>query len=368
MESLIREIPGVDVSTVCVDAPYEGGGSQKGPVGAAIRLKSVYNGKGKIFRLFSSLIEGRRLIKKALELGDVIVAMTAPPFLNYWAGRLCKAARVPWVYWSMDVYPDAFSAARLVREGNPVYRYLLKSFRQNPPDLLVALGEEQASFLQRRWAAPVPQVVLPCGVFTDHFSATQPKWRQDDRKIYFGYVGNLGEAHDPEFVVDFVNLLDAKLHQFILSVYGSKAQRVVERLKGHPAVKLVDAVSRSELQFIDIHLVSLSPEWTHVCVPSKAVSAICAGQIILFNGLESSDAWRMLGEAGFLVSECSKREARRAQMSAVVSSLSNGGVLRQRKDNALRIHDRLIRLEDNSFKSIAARIKNWVFQPQTNLA
>ncbi len=77
-----------------------------------------------------------------------------------------------------------------------------------------------------------------------------------------------------------------------------------------PGIIIVKSVPRNQLGFIDVHLVSLVKSWTHVAVPSKAVSSVCSGSPIAFCGDQSSDNWRLLQEAAwFIPLENGRKEA-----------------------------------------------------------
>ena len=98
-----------------------------------------------------------------------------------------------------------------------------------------------------------------------------------------------------------MNRLDPDKHRMVLSTYGRHGDRLRELGKTHPAVEVVDFVPRHFLKFIDVHLVTLLDEWTHVCVPSKAVSAVCAGSAFMFCGSLTCDIWRILNRAGWYI-------------------------------------------------------------------
>jgi len=52
----------------------------------------------------------------------------------------------------------------------------------------------------------------------------------------------------------------------------------------------------------DVHAASLHPDWTHTCVPSKAVTTICLGRPLLFAGDPRSDTAMMLDRAAWTLS------------------------------------------------------------------
>ena len=85
-----------------------------------------------------------------------------------------------------------------------------------------------------------------------------------------------------------------------MALYGSKAKKVIDYAKGKEGIVLVDNVERETMHQFDVHVVSLKSEWDHICVPSKAVSAISEGSAtILFNCSEKNDNWRLLQKAGW---------------------------------------------------------------------
>ena len=62
-----------------------------------------------------------------------------------------------------------------------------------------------------------------------------------------------------------------------------------------------DFLSHSDIAALDINIASLLPEWHHISVPSKAVTAVCCGSVLLLNAGKTSDAWQMLHKAAWIV-------------------------------------------------------------------
>ena len=231
----------------------------------------------------AGLVESIRLVWKAKRLcGSPTIVMTDPPFLSTLASILL--GRRNWALWSMDIYPDAYVANNLVSERNVFYRLLLRIVYRRAPTFLIALGPLQAKYLIERYRRTIPTVILPCGVFQAHAESNRPDWKTKNAgKIILGYCGNLGEAHSPEFLKAVIDHLDPRRFHLVLSVYGAKSKEVLDYLGDNRlGITVVDCVSRQQLGCIDIHLVSLLSRWAHVCVPSKAVSAVCSGSCFLF--------------------------------------------------------------------------------------
>src|SRR5688572_10491926 len=130
-----------------------------------------------------------------------------------------------------------------------------------------------------------------------------PAWKTNRDKIYFGYCGNCGSPHSENFIKQVMNEMDPVKHHMILAVYGTKAEQLKQFAKNNPAVTILSSVPRGELHHIDVQLITLINSWTHVAVPSKAVSCICSGSAMFFCGQKESDNWYLLQDAGWQVDD-----------------------------------------------------------------
>jgi hypothetical protein len=157
-----------------IHAPYAGGRANQKPAGFPGGMTSIYNGKNKILRFIGNFIEGYRLIRLALPYADAILTLTDPPLLNFWAGMLCHKKKIPWIYWALDLYPDAFAAADIVKPKNPVYQMVHQTIKSYPPDFLIALGFYQANFLIQKFQKNIPSTILPCGIIETQKSESAP--------------------------------------------------------------------------------------------------------------------------------------------------------------------------------------------------
>lgn len=299
---------GIEVIVVSIHAPYKGQVSDKEEQLAyrTIELPCLYKGDNKVLRLLGNLIDGFRLLTRSMLLPrhQLKIVMTDPSLINAWAVLFRPFYRSRLVFWTMDLYPEAFASAGFVSSGNPVYRLLASFVYHKPPDYLIALGEQQYRYLCRQYhCETIPHIILPCGVYESQ-PVEAPFWRKEcTDKIIFCYAGNVGEAHDASFLVEMIRRLDPEKHVMVLSIYGAKADWVWERIGGIQTVIRVDYVSPNELQHVDVNVASLLSTWNHVCVPSKVVSAICAGTPVLYNANEESEGACMFPDAIWLVPE-----------------------------------------------------------------
>jgi hypothetical protein len=319
-----------EVHIVHIEGNDDGGGARRVPVGIVHTLSSIYDGKNKVLKQFAGFLDGYILIRKAMKIDKsaTIIVMTSPPLLPFWASMLLKSgsphggtmSERKWALWSMDLFPEAFVAIGMVTEKSAVYQWFLKKTYKNAPNKLIALGRKQAEVLDEKYykqsaihsgqqsaqksTGKLDTTILPCGViFHQTYESQLPTWRKLDGKIYFGYCGNLNDAHNEEFLIEFIKAFDPEKHHLVLALYGKKAQNVLEFAKSIEGITVLQNVPRSQLNFLDVHLVSLLTKYTHFMIPSKAVSAVAAGGAILFCGSQESDNWDMLQEAAWLIRE-----------------------------------------------------------------
>jgi hypothetical protein len=264
------------------------------------QLSEWYSGDHPLLRFIFSLFDGFRMFMRSLILKkEVIIVMTEPPLLFFWFQLFRFAIKAKLVYWTMDVYPEAFAAGKFIKHSNVIYRFFKSIVYRNPPDLLIALGAEQWKFLDDKFQTKVPGVIFPCGLID--YRGVPAVVIQQKEKILFGYSGNLGAAHDSDFLLSLISQLDPSKHQILLSLYGTKAEEFKKQLLDHTFIQWQEVVSYDEIAGIDINIASLLPEWNHVSVPSKAVTAICCGSTLLLNSTADSDNWKMFEKAAWRI-------------------------------------------------------------------
>jgi hypothetical protein len=317
---------------------------------------------GPLRRLGTSLVEGRALARRALSWADTVISLTDPPLLGYWIGREIGRQRRPvrWLEWTMDLYPEAFQAAGLVGEHNPAYRHVITSLRRHQPDAYLCLGEAQADAV-KVWRRTVsPRFVLPCGIVNgaEAMASVPPAWRRNDDRVILAYAGNVGWAHCPELLEALVEAADPDQFLFVFALYGSHAERIKARLAHYRNIVWADHLSHAELAHADVHVASLLPEWTHVCVPSKAVSTVCLGRPLLFAGDPSGDTAGLLADAAWVIDTASDRRYDRAAIAGLLDRVADAGERTVRRRHALALAARLQREKALAFDLLTSWLQN----------
>lgn len=328
-----------------------GGAVSKSPIGKVYEVPVLYSGDNFFLGNVSSFIECLMIVITSLfvKKGKVI-CMTSPPLLPMFASIIYRIFNADWWLWSMDLFPEGFVANKTFKKESLVYKcfdYLTYRFA---PKALISLGPSQAKFIEQNYKKDFQKYILPCGILKEENSSSKKEKLFDSHgKLVFGYCGNLGQAHSLTFIHEVFKLLDPDKHLFVLAVYGVKSHELKKLASNYKCVLLLDAVPRNELNSIDIHLVSLLEEWTHIAVPSKAVSSVTSGSTFLFYGSKQSDNWGLLKDAGYLISI---EDDLKSQLGNFIEELKLDKIEGKRK-LAIKVRSRLEALVNKSYSHIA---------------
>jgi hypothetical protein len=241
-----------------------------------------------------------------------------------------------------------------IKPGNPIYQAIVKKTYSDNPDFVIALGPSQAKYITEKcYKKEIPITLLPCGSFDGDPPQSVPDW-YDDSKIAIGYCGNVNDAHNPDFISYMIDSILPESQQLILALYGSKAPALIEYAQNKPGVVLVKSVPREQLVYIDIHMVTLLPSFTHYAVPSKAVSAISMGKSIVFCGDKDADNWVMFQDAAWFIpdSEEMKVEIQKFCQDITVN------LIQIKAERAVLYSKELTQMVSNSYHFIGDYITN----------
>lgn len=353
MVAFLEKEYGITSNIICTNRPSDGGAENRQPVGNVIRIKTLFKGTNAIKRFLTFLYDGFALVRKALTYREtIIVVTTSPPLLPFWASLLFNR-KIKWGLWTLDLFPEGFQASGQINKSNLFYKWVKRKTYALKPNFLITLGPKQHEHLQKEYNASIPASILPCGVFFyQDKSEIKPEWK-NDKFIYFGYCGNIGDAHNPDFLKAVIDQMDPTKHRLVLALYGVHAEELKAYANGKPGIILVDSVPRNQLHFIDIHLVTLRTKWTHIAVPSKAVSAISMGGALLFCGDPASDNWHMFQENGWIIDE---NKNIKSQLNSLLPSISKESVLEKQKTTSKQ-YEYLQHCVLNSYKEMANKTK-----------
>lgn len=202
----------------------------------------------------------------------------------------------------MDLYPEAFVAGGLIGRRNILYKFYTHIIGSTSPDLLICLGQNQSAFIKSTRGYQCPEIIYPVGIEMPDFeeqSQTKARFKKDVSKLYIAYCGNLGEAHDISFLEHLILGLNSEKYVFVISAYGNYKEILRSKVSGLGYVCFCDQLNQTEMKLIDLQLVSLKREWTHISVPSRALSALKLGHHIVYFGSKESDTWQYISKVAF---------------------------------------------------------------------
>jgi glycosyltransferase involved in cell wall biosynthesis len=247
---------------------------------------------------------------------DIVVTLTTPPLIGL-VGAALRRLKGSWhVYWSMDLHPDASLALGKMSRKNPLVRAVasLSDRLYRGADRVVALGPYMSDRLLAKGVKPGRVVNIPVWSRKDE---VYPLPREGhplkaqlglEGKFVVLYSGNLGLAHRfDEFLEAARRLRHRGEIVFLFVGDGPRLREVAgpKEAEGLDNVVLLDYFPREQLHAslsaADLHLISLRPEMTGVCVPGKLYGAMASGRPVLFVGpehCETADAIRR-AECGF---------------------------------------------------------------------
>jgi hypothetical protein len=289
-------------------------------------IRSCYSGSHPILRLLGGLLDAFRLWLRAARLRPKwVVVMTEPPLLILPFQLLHGLSTWKLAYYVMDVYPEAFAARGLISSHSLVFKFVQRIVYGREPDLLIALGSAQAAFLTAKYRRTPEVAIVQCGVAEAPKPSSFTGGHSD--AITFCYAGNLGEAHDAEFLLQLAKCLNPVRHHLYVSIYGANATAVEAKLRRHATVSIHASLAHADLASVDINIASLRPQWSHICVPSKITTAICCGCAVLLNATKDTDAWRSFAPAIWLIEPTASIDS---AIEGFLTSLDRDAVARKR--------------------------------------
>jgi glycosyltransferase involved in cell wall biosynthesis len=200
------------------------------------------------------------------------------------------------VHWVLDLFPDVLVAAGAIRRGGWIERALLRLMR-NTFDRAAAnvfLGTQLLRYAQQVHGEIPRTHVIPIGADETPFQSSPPLPQTRNEPVRVLYCGNLGRMHDVETIEQLI--LGGILAQTELRFRAHGAgYRQLSRLSGAAGGNIdwggniPDALWVEEMKAAQVALVTLREGAENLVFPSKAFSALAAGQAIVAVCSEASD-------------------------------------------------------------------------------
>jgi len=257
----------------------------------------------------------------------VRVVTTNPFFMPYLAAIFCRSRHRRVVNLLYDLYPDAMEFAGVLSPKSWAARLLgrITAGAIRRCDATVFLGERLRKYTEQKYGPAPRAMVIPVGADGTPFRDCMPVQATDQTSVTILYCGNMGRLHDYRTIYEALQLVGTQKdsqgsdmdrgRRLEVAIHGNgvgfkKFQALAGADSGDAAWGLTFGENLSGDAWVeqmcdaDIALVTMSKGAERVMMPSKAYSALVAGQAILAVCTDDSDLADLVreNECGWVVS------------------------------------------------------------------
>jgi colanic acid biosynthesis glycosyl transferase WcaI len=238
---------------------------------------------------------------------DVVLAMTDPPVAGIAGAWIARLARRPFVYNIRDLYPDMAVGGDIVRPSKWIERWerMHRDALQRAARVIV-LGDDMRNRILAKGVRPERVVVVRDGT---SFPALVPE-RSDPvvQEIRSGFpfvvlhAGNLGFYGAWGTLLEAAKLLRKEDAGLVFIGDGANRAVLEAAASDSPNVRFLPFRPAEQVPHVmmagDLHVVTVRRGLEGVVVPSKLYSILAAGRPVLAVAAATSDAARIVVEAG----------------------------------------------------------------------
>jgi colanic acid biosynthesis glycosyl transferase WcaI len=277
-----------------------------------VRVNASAFGKGARWRRaldFASFLGASLVRGLFLPRPDVIIGLTSPPLISFVAAILAWRFRARFVYWVMDLNPDAAVAAGWLKESSIAGRVLerLSRWSLGRAERVVALD---AYIKERLVAKGVPEArieIIPLWMQgeIDFDEAGREEFRQAhgwQKKFVVMLAGNHGPCHPLETLLAAAAQLenDPRLH-FCLVGGGAEWGRLRRRAARSRNITLIDYVPPAQLASVlsaaDLQVVIMGDPFVGIVHPCKIYNLLATQRPFVYIGPPHGPIADLIAEA-----------------------------------------------------------------------
>jgi colanic acid biosynthesis glycosyl transferase WcaI len=251
---------------------------------------------------------------------DCVITLTTPPLLGT-IGFLHKLVRqTRFVYWCMDLHPEAEVAANLFSIKSSIYTLFFKLHEKilASADKIIPLSDNMILRL-KKYVISINKL-SKISIWSDSeeikpqsFSLIReklPTWFKN--RFIIHYSGNLGLAHNPECLLKVIQRTSLNDEIGFLFTGGGPQMPILKEKTTQLGLKNVffkPYVDREDLSDSmacgDVNWLTLSSTFEGIAYPSKLIGYMASGKPILFIGDKYADSAKLiqLANGGFSFTE-----------------------------------------------------------------
>ncbi|TYC01381.1 MAG: glycosyltransferase family 4 protein [Kosmotoga sp.] len=260
-----------------------------------IRIKNRKDGIKRIKKFLSYATFYFRLkkrLKKIVEDGSIVLAMSTPPYIARIPLTLKKKRNVKLIYNVQDLYPEILLALGKMKENNIIYRFLHKIAEMivKGADRVIPIDESMKEILENNYK-PLKNRITVIENWALKELGPNGFQKKSSKKLTILYSGNMGRAHEYETLLKAIKGSEKSEMDFIISGGGYNYNQLKREVEDFPNVIFQDFVSKEKLPDLinkaDICLVIGNKNLSGIVVPSKFYGYIaCQKPVIYINSGE----------------------------------------------------------------------------------
>ncbi|MGB0371574.1 MAG: glycosyltransferase family 4 protein [Opitutales bacterium] len=250
-----------------------------------------------------------RLVRRIADKDSLLITLTDPPLVHSWLRLFFPKLKS--IHWSMDVFPEIITETTqsIWKKWALAPLIWLRNRSLAGTPVVVSLSEEMGQFFKKsselsavipNWS-PVEELEVSEGAIHE----LRSDWDVSEDDVLVGYSGNLGHVHDSDTVYEALAEKGAALQEIpFVFVGGGKRLSVFRELgsDGSAGLQFVPFAPRemtaNSLSAIDIHWLSLYPQFSSLVFPSKFAGICSVGRPCIFVGDTECELARMIVEHG----------------------------------------------------------------------
>jgi glycosyltransferase involved in cell wall biosynthesis len=238
--------------------------------------------------------------------GDLVLAMTDPPFVGIAGAIVSFLTRRPFVYNIRDLYPEMALGGNIVQPGRlpQLWEWMHRRALRRAQRVIV-LGDDMRERILAKGIAPSRVVTVRDGAAPPSrvASAADPAAQQIRGGFPFVllHAGNLGFYGAWETLIRAGRALAPEGVGLVFVGDGAKRAQVESLAEGCDGIRFLDFRPAAEIPAVmaagDLHIVTVKRGLEGVVVPSKLYGILAAGRPVLAVAPASSDVSRLVREA-----------------------------------------------------------------------
>ena len=251
---------------------------------------------------------------------DCLITLTTPPLLGTigFIHKLIRNSR--FVYWCMDLHPEAEVAANLFSVKSAIYTFIFKLHEKIlfSADRIIPLSDNMSLLLEQYQVDKKKLKRISIWSDSNEIKAQSnslirenlPNWLKN--RFIIHYSGNLGLAHNPDCLLNVIIRASHDSTIGFLFTGGGPQMPVLKQKVSDLGLKNVHFkpyVDREELSDSmacgDINWLTLSSSFEGIAYPSKLIGYMASAKPVIFIGDKNADSAKLINQAqcGFSFTE-----------------------------------------------------------------